>query len=99
MAADSRRYFRKMQSVEQCSWACLRAIDYLKHLTKTNQLYLSVIQTLMTNLEIIGSYCTLKIPHTANTLIRLENRPKHHSERFYTDIARFGFTPIEICKA
>src|SRR5678816_1028134 len=99
MAADSRRYFRKMQSVEQCSWACLRAIDYLKRLTKANLLYSSVILILTTNLEIIGSYCTLKILHTANTLIRLENRPKHHSERFYTDIARVGHIQIEICKA
>src|SRR5688572_27341090 len=88
-----------MQSVEQCSWACLRAIDYLKHLTKANRRYSFVIQTLMTNLEIIGLYYTLKILHTVNTLISLVNRLMCLSERFYIDTARVGFTPIEICKA
>src|SRR5688572_1615561 len=99
MVAESRRYFRKMQSVELCFWVCLHAIDYLKHLTKTNRHYSSVIQTLTTNLDIIGLYCTLKILHTANTLIRLENRRMRLSERFYIDTARVGFIPIEICKA
>src|SRR5688572_22341420 len=88
-----------MQSVEQCSWACLRATDYLKHLTKTNRHYLCVIPTLMTSLEIIGLYYTLKILHMENTLIRLENHPMCLSERFYIDTARVGFTRIEICKA
>src|ERR1043165_309185 len=99
MAADSSRYCRKTQSVEQCSWACLLAIDYQRQSTNANRLYSCVILIHTTNLVDTGLYCTLKIPPMANTLTLLVNLLSRLSERFYIDIARVGFTLIEIYKA
>ena len=98
MAVESSRYCRKTQSVEQCSWACLLAIDYQGRSTKAHRHYSCVIPTHTTNLVDIELFCTLKIPPMANSLTLLVNLQRRLSERFYIDIARVGFTLIEICK-
>src|ERR1043165_2021894 len=70
-----------------------------KTIDKSKPTLLCVILIHTTNLVDTGLYCTLKIPPMANTLTLLVNLLSRLSERFYINIARVGFTLIEIYKA